>query len=74
MEDGGSSIRNYNVNVVDRRENRQLLESVATGGNTTVRITPLKPNTMYSVHIRARNSAGLGPPAVVKVITEKLSE
>ena len=45
-----------------------------TGGNPTVRITSLKSNTMYTVHIRARNSAGLGPPAVVNAITEELSE
>ena len=63
----------YNVTVVDGTEDGPLLESVATGGNA-VRITSLRPNTMYTVHIRARNSAGLGPPAVESVTTEELSE
>ena len=73
-EDGGSNVTDYNVTVVDGTSNGPLLESVPTGGNTAVRITSLKPNTMYTVHIRARNSAGLGPPAVVNVTTEELSE
>ena len=64
----------YIVTVVDGTEDGPLLESVATGGNTAVRITSLKANTMYTVHIRARNSAGLGPPAVVNVTTKNLSE
>ena len=73
-EDGGSNVTDYNVTVVDGTEDGSLLESVPAGGNTTVRITSLKPNTMYTIHIRARNSAGLGPPAVVNAITEELSE
>ena len=73
-EDGGSIVTDYNVTVVNGTEDGPLLESVPTGGNTTVRITPLKPNTMYTVHIRARNSAVVGPPAVVSVTTEELSE
>ena len=73
-EDGGSIVTDYNVTVVDGTEDGPLLESVPTGGNTTVSITPLKPNTMYTVHIRARNRAGLGEPAVVSVTTEELSE
>ena len=75
-EDGGSIITDYIVTVVDGTDSEDgpLLESVPTGGNTTVRITSLKPNTMYTVHIRARNSAGEGPPAVVNATTEKQSE
>ena len=72
-EDGGSIVTDYNVTVVDGTQDGPLL-SVPTGGNTTVSITSLKPNTMYTVHIRARNRAGLGPPAVVNVTTEELSE
>ena len=73
-EDGGSNVKDYNVTVVDGTEDGPLLESVPTGGKTAVRITSLKPNTMYTVHIRARNSAGLGPPAVASATTEELSE
>ena len=73
-EGGGTIVTDYNVTVVDGTEDGPLLESVPTGGNTAVRITSLKPNTMYTVHIRARNSAGLGLPAVVNVTTEKMSE
>ena len=73
-EDGGSNVTDYKVTVVDGTSNGPLLESVPAGGNPTVRITSLKSNTMYTVHIRARNSAGLGPPAVVNAITEELSE
>ena len=72
-EDGGSIVTDYNVTVVNGTGNGPLL-SVPTGGNTTVRITSLKPNTTYTVHIRARNSAGLGQPAVVNVTTEELRE
>ena len=72
-EDGGSIVTDYNVTVVNETEDGPLL-SVPTGGNTTVRITALKPNTMYTVHIRARNSAGEGLSAVVNVTTEELSE
>ena len=73
-EDGGSIITDYNVTVVNGTEDGLLLESVPTGGNNTVRITSLKSNTTYTVHIRARNSAGGGLPAVVNVTTEELSE
>ena len=64
----------YNVTVVNGTEDGPLLESVPAGGNTAVRITSLKPNTTYTVHIKARNSAGLGLPAVVNATTEELSE
>ena len=73
-EDGGSIVTDYNVTVVGGTEGGPLLVSVPTGGNTTVRVTALEPNTMYTVHIRARNSAGLGPPAVENATTEELSE
>ena len=73
-EDGGSIVTDYNVTVVNGTEDGPLLESVPTGGNTTVRVTSLNPNTMYTVHIRARNRAGVGQPAVVNVTTEELSE
>ena len=72
-EDGGSIVTDYHVTVVKGTECGPLL-SVPTGGNTTVSITSLKPNTMYTVHIRARSSAGLGPPVVKSVTTEELSE
>ena len=67
--DGGSIITDYNVTVVDGTEDGPLLKSVSTGGNTTVRITSLKPNTTYTVHIRARNTKGTGDAASVNVTT-----
>ena len=71
MENGGSTITDYNVTIVD---GSVPLKSVLTHGNTTVSITSLKPHTMYSVHIRAINTVGVGPSAVVNVTTEELSE
>ena len=72
-EDGGSIVTDYNVIVVNGTVDGPQF-SVPEGGNTTVSITALNPNTMYTVHIIARNSAGMGQPAVVSVTTEELSE
>ena len=59
----------YNVTVVDGTEDGPLLESVPTGENTTVSITSLKPNTTYTIQVRARNSKGTGDAASVNVTT-----
>ena len=68
-EDGGSNVTDYNVTVVNGTEDGPLLESVPTGGNTTVRITSLKPNTLYTIQVRARNSVGTGDADSVNVTT-----
>ena len=49
---------------------RTLVSSVAVSGDTTsATVHNLKPNTMYTIQVRARNSQGIGDAASVNVTT-----
>jgi hypothetical protein len=67
-DDGGSAVLGYNVTIFNGSEHRY----VSYNGVNSLRVTlmSLKPKTSYNLYIRARNSVGLGPPAVFNFTTE----
>ena len=69
-DDGGSPILYYIVTSFNGSEHRL----VPNNGINSLTLVSLKPKTSYTVHIKARNSAGLGPPAVFNFTTKDTRE
>ena len=66
-DNNGDEIQNYNITYYTGGE---LVNSVAVSGDSTsATVHNLKPNTMYTIQVRAMNSEGIGDAASVNVTT-----
>ena len=67
LDNNGDKIQDYNITYYTGGE---LVSSVAVPeGSTSATVHNLKPNTMYTIQVRARNSEGIGDTASVNVTT-----
>ena len=68
----GEEIQEYNITYYTGGE---LVNSVAVpGDNTSATVQNLKPNTMYTIQVRARNSEGAGDADNITISTPKRGE
>ena len=68
----GDKIQEYDITYYTGGE---LVSSVAVpGDNTSATVHNLKPNTMYTIQLRARNSVGTGDSANITISTPKRGE
>ena len=67
-DNNGGEIQDYNVTYYTGGElvNSEIITPGDTTSNT---VHNLKPNTMYTIQVRARNSEGIGNAASVNVTT-----
>ena len=67
LDNNGDEIQDYNITYYTGGE---LVSRVSVSGDTTsATVHNLKPNTMYTIQVRARNSEGIGNAASVNVTT-----